>query len=285
MDNGANTGTTDGQSSWFENWKNSDTVYIDGGAEAPHNPTRSSAGYNGEGSGDGEGLIQSDTIHDNAFGISSNTPRQPHETGSGSHPSLVHTDDEDLDPAFHNEGSGDYGSERETTVYPYWMQTVAPVQPVATTTELPYWLQETSTTPYWMAPTDPPYVWQPATTEETPVHHVIDESEKDDFVTPPPPPPKVETTPRSESVPTDSNIYEKTGSGKSSILDPFLKPGILAAVIGGAVVGLLAAILLVMFIVYRMRKKDEGSYALDEPKAAPSYPYAYQKAPTKEFYA
>merc|ERR1719239_856658 len=42
----------------------------------------------------------------------------------------------------------------------------------------------------------------------------------------------------------------------------FAQPGILAAVIGGAVVGLLCAILLVMFIVYRMRKKDEGSYAL-----------------------
>jgi len=46
----------------------------------------------------------------------------------------------------------------------------------------------------------------------------------------------------------------------------FAQPGILAAVIGGAVVGLLCAILLVMFIVYRMRKKDEGSYILDEPK-------------------
>lgn len=58
-----------------------------------------------------------------------------------------------------------------------------------------------------------------------------------------------------------------------------------AAVIGGFVVGILAAILLVMFIVYRMRKKDEGSYALDEQKQPPIYPYAYQKAPTKEFYA
>lgn len=58
--------------------------------------------------------------------------------------------------------------------------------------------------------------------------------------------------------------------------------------IGGAVVGLLASILLVMFIVYRMRKKDEGSYALEEPKSLPvasQYPYAYQKAPAKEFYA
>uniref|UniRef100_A0A915J1C5 Syndecan n=1 Tax=Romanomermis culicivorax TaxID=13658 RepID=A0A915J1C5_ROMCU len=57
------------------------------------------------------------------------------------------------------------------------------------------------------------------------------------------------------------------------------------AVIGGAVVGLLAAILLVMFVVYRMRKKDEGSYVLDEPKAPPTYPYAYHKAPAREFYA
>ncbi|VDM75586.1 unnamed protein product [Strongylus vulgaris] len=42
-----------------------------------------------------------------------------------------------------------------------------------------------------------------------------------------------------------------------------------AAVVGGTVVGLLTAILLVMFIVYRMRKKDEGSYALEEPKPRP----------------
>lgn len=64
-----------------------------------------------------------------------------------------------------------------------------------------------------------------------------------------------------------------------------LKPGILAAVSGGAVVGILMTILLVMFIVYRMRKKDEGSYSLDEPHPPPNYSYAYQKASTKEFYA
>ncbi|KPM06564.1 Syndecan-like protein [Sarcoptes scabiei] len=44
----------------------------------------------------------------------------------------------------------------------------------------------------------------------------------------------------------------------------FARPGILAAVIGGTVVGLLCAILMVMFIVYRMRKKDEGSYPIDK---------------------
>lgn len=64
----------------------------------------------------------------------------------------------------------------------------------------------------------------------------------------------------------------------------FAQPGILAAVIGGAVVGLLCAILLVMFIVYRMRKKDEGSYALDEPRRSPNV-HLYSKAPTREFFA
>lgn len=64
----------------------------------------------------------------------------------------------------------------------------------------------------------------------------------------------------------------------------FAQPGILAAVVGGAVVGLLCAILLVMFIVYRMRKKDEGSYALDEPRRSPNV-HLYSKAPTREFFA
>jgi len=63
----------------------------------------------------------------------------------------------------------------------------------------------------------------------------------------------------------------------------FSHPGIMAAVIGGAVVGLLCAILLVMFIIYRMRKKDEGSYPLDDSK--PLKNYAYAKAPSKEFFA
>ncbi|CAI4222207.1 unnamed protein product [Auanema sp. JU1783] len=74
----------------------------------------------------------------------------------------------------------------------------------------------------------------------------------------------------------------------SATLYPFhsmLKPGIFAAVIGGTVVGLLTAVLLVMFIIHRMRKKDEGSYALDEPKPRPYAGYAYTKASTKEFYA
>ncbi|XP_026676249.1 syndecan [Diaphorina citri] len=55
-------------------------------------------------------------------------------------------------------------------------------------------------------------------------------------------------------------------------------------VIGGAVVGLLCAILVVMFIVYRMRKKDEGSYALEEPKRSPAS-NSYMKNSNREFYA
>lgn len=56
------------------------------------------------------------------------------------------------------------------------------------------------------------------------------------------------------------------------------------AVIGGAVVGLLCAILVVMFIVYRMRKKDEGSYSLGEPKPSPNA-NTYNRGNEKEFYA
>lgn len=59
----------------------------------------------------------------------------------------------------------------------------------------------------------------------------------------------------------------------------------LAAVIGGAVVGLLCAILVVMFIVYRMRKKDEGSYALDEPKRSPAVNTYAKNTNNREFYA
>jgi syndecan 2 len=68
----------------------------------------------------------------------------------------------------------------------------------------------------------------------------------------------------------------------------FTQPGKLATVICGAVVGLLCAILVVMFIVYRMRKKDEGSYALDEPRrspAAPAFPKPGAPHHNREFYA
>uniref|UniRef100_A0A1W7R9H6 Syndecan n=1 Tax=Hadrurus spadix TaxID=141984 RepID=A0A1W7R9H6_9SCOR len=83
------------------------------------------------------------------------------------------------------------------------------------------------------------------------------------------------------TVDSDGHIMGQKQENRASF---FAQPGILAAVIGGAVVGLLCAILLVMFIVYRMRKKDEGSYALDEPKRSPTV-NSYTRSTNKEFYA
>lgn len=71
--------------------------------------------------------------------------------------------------------------------------------------------------------------------------------------------------------------------GKHSLLSMLSHPGILAAVIGGAVVALLCTLLLVMFIVYRMKKKDEGSYAVDPTVKPPVN--SYTEEPNKEVYA
>uniref|UniRef100_A0A182N9J9 Syndecan n=1 Tax=Anopheles dirus TaxID=7168 RepID=A0A182N9J9_9DIPT len=105
--------------------------------------------------------------------------------------------------------------------------------------------------------------------------------------------------PRHHITPTEGNVnhHDNTQYGAGSgvlIMNAknddrtasfFAQPGILAAVIGGAVVGLLCAILVVMFIVYRMRKKDEGSYALDEPKRSPTANTYAKNANNREFYA
>lgn len=73
-------------------------------------------------------------------------------------------------------------------------------------------------------------------------------------------------------------------SARARLFAIIMKPGILAGIIGRAIIGVLTAILLIMFIVYRMRKKDEGSYALEETKK-PLNAYDYRHCPTKEFYA
>ncbi|XP_017768286.1 PREDICTED: syndecan-like [Nicrophorus vespilloides] len=104
--------------------------------------------------------------------------------------------------------------------------------------------------------------------------------------------PKVVLPDRSKPANEDTVKFTGTGSDTSVIMNPksedrptfFAQPGILAAVIGGAVVGLLCAILVVMFIVYRMRKKDEGSYALEEPKRSPTS-HPYNRGNGKEFFA
>ncbi|XP_038297041.1 syndecan-2 isoform X1 [Canis lupus familiaris] len=75
----------------------------------------------------------------------------------------------------------------------------------------------------------------------------------------------------------DANVYTEKHSDNL-----FKRTEVLAAVIAGGVIGFLFAIFLILLLVYRMRKKDEGSYDLGERKPSSA---AYQKAPTKEFYA
>jgi len=58
----------------------------------------------------------------------------------------------------------------------------------------------------------------------------------------------------------------------------------LAALIVGGCVGLLFAICVIMLLAYRIRKKDEGSYALDEQKK-PASPTPYQYKQGQEYYA
>jgi len=60
-------------------------------------------------------------------------------------------------------------------------------------------------------------------------------------------------------------------------------PLLLAGIIGGIVLALLCIVLLVMFTIYRMRKKDEGSYALEEPRR--KYDVRYTRTKDQEFFA
>ncbi|KFO36010.1 Syndecan-1, partial [Fukomys damarensis] len=84
------------------------------------------------------------------------------------------------------------------------------------------------------------------------------------------------------AVEPDDRSEPPVGQGASQgLLD---RKEVLGGVIAGGVVGLILAMCLVGFMLYRMKKKDEGSYSLEEPKQANGG--AYQK-PTKqeEFYA
>ncbi|XP_063957167.1 syndecan-like [Lytechinus pictus] len=63
----------------------------------------------------------------------------------------------------------------------------------------------------------------------------------------------------------------------------FENPAILAGMVGAVVLILLTVVLLFLFVIYRIKKKDEGSYSLDEPHKVKD-PTAYWKD-TKEFYA
>ncbi|XP_039332706.1 syndecan-1 isoform X2 [Saimiri boliviensis] len=78
-----------------------------------------------------------------------------------------------------------------------------------------------------------------------------------------------------------SPVDEGATGASQGLLD---RKEVLGGVIAGGLVGLIFAVCLVGFMLYRMKKKDEGSYSLEEPKQANGG--AYQK-PTKqeEFYA
>uniref|UniRef100_A0A915MQQ0 Syndecan n=1 Tax=Meloidogyne javanica TaxID=6303 RepID=A0A915MQQ0_MELJA len=56
-------------------------------------------------------------------------------------------------------------------------------------------------------------------------------------------------------------------------------------IVGGAVVFVLLIILVITYIFYRIRKKDEGSYICEDHVQTHRFSNYYQKASTKEFYA
>ncbi|KAM4582763.1 syndecan-4 isoform 2-T3 [Fundulus diaphanus] len=71
-----------------------------------------------------------------------------------------------------------------------------------------------------------------------------------------------------------SNVLMSQATGDSI----FNSTEVLAAVIAGCAVCLLFALLLILLLIYRMKKKDEGSYDLGKKPI-------YKKAPTTEIYA
>lgn len=73
-----------------------------------------------------------------------------------------------------------------------------------------------------------------------------------------------------------SNKVSMSSTSQSSNI--FERTEVLAALIVGGVVGILFAVFLILLLVYRMKKKDEGSYDLGKKPI-------YKKAPTNEFYA
>ncbi|XP_027477621.1 syndecan-4 isoform X1 [Zalophus californianus] len=73
-----------------------------------------------------------------------------------------------------------------------------------------------------------------------------------------------------------SNKVSMSSTAQGSSI--FERTEVLAALIVGGGVGILFAVFLVLLLVYRMKKKDEGTYDLGKKPI-------YKKAPTNEFYA
>ncbi|XP_061478644.1 syndecan-1 [Rhineura floridana] len=89
----------------------------------------------------------------------------------------------------------------------------------------------------------------------------------------------VEYEPENTALDTGAKDAKSAGTSQG-IMD---RKEVLGGVIAGGLVGLLFAGFLVGFMLYRMKKKDEGSYSLDEPKQSNG---GYQKPQKQEeFYA
>jgi len=65
---------------------------------------------------------------------------------------------------------------------------------------------------------------------------------------------------------TDKSTGDNNDSGNSDVENSGVN--FTVAIIVGVVVGAILSILIIVFLVYRLRKKDEGSYSLDEPSSA-----------------
>jgi len=84
---------------------------------------------------------------------------------------------------------------------------------------------------------------------------------------------------KKEEVKLDVEIIEQQGTSFSLSDGHFLT----AAIIGGCI-GFLFAVALIMLLLYRMRKKDEGSFSLQDGKKKGGPP-GYQYAQGQEYYA
>ncbi|KAJ6661078.1 hypothetical protein lerEdw1_016879 [Lerista edwardsae] len=80
------------------------------------------------------------------------------------------------------------------------------------------------------------------------------------------------------AAPPEEDVSNKISMASTANGSIFERTEVLAALIAGGAVGLLFAVFLILLLVYRMKKKDEGSYDLGKKPI-------YKKAPTNEFYA
>uniref|UniRef100_A0A0F7Z0F2 Syndecan n=1 Tax=Micrurus fulvius TaxID=8637 RepID=A0A0F7Z0F2_MICFL len=81
-----------------------------------------------------------------------------------------------------------------------------------------------------------------------------------------------------KSSPEGEDLSNKVSMASTANGSIFERTEVLAALIAGGAVGLLFAVFLILLLIYRMKKKDEGSYDLGKKPI-------YKKAPTNEFYA